>query len=112
MTSAYHCGNCPFSVSPQLGIIACENNPLGEYRVLTKGEMNAHYEMGCLSHPLAQAALREEGAKQERGRVLTEMGLNCWGEYQMNNRRCIICQIGDRCYDKRESLRGQHGKKD
>jgi hypothetical protein len=41
----------------------------------------------------------------ENKRVLDEIGLNCWGEYKMNNRRCMICQVGERCYDKRESLR-------
>ena len=43
------------------------------------------------------AAIRKE--------VLDEIGLNCWSEYQMNNPRCLNCQIGERCYEKRESLR-------
>jgi hypothetical protein len=47
--------------------------------------------------------------RKAREQVLDEMGLNCWGEYQMNNRRCMICQVGERCYDKRQSLRAQQG---
>ena len=52
---------------------------------------------------------RIDKAAKAREQVLDEMGLNCWGEYQMNNRRCMICQVGERCYDKRQSLRAQQG---
>lgn len=40
--------------------------------------------------------------KEERERALDEMGLNCYGHYQMNSKRCMVCSICERCYEKRE----------
>ena len=60
------------------------------------GMMVCRYrEIGCVDEH--DATIRKE--------VQDEIGLNCWSEYQMNNPRCLNCQIGERCYEKRESLR-------
>jgi hypothetical protein len=54
----------------------------------------------------------DKAARAATPKAYEEVGLNCFGEYQMNNRRCIICQAGERCYDKRQSLRQQAGEQE
>jgi len=73
-TSEYHCGNCPNT--------ECVYNHLKDHIGRARkwnGKELKHVEFtprsfteecGCASHPSAQAALRAEGAKQERELML------------------------------------------
>ena len=27
---------------------------------------------------------------------------DCFGEYKMNNKICLLCEIAEKCYDERE----------
>jgi len=61
---------------------------------LFKGEKCAHVRCEYRSHPY----------QSEQDRVL-EQNIDCFGEYQMNLKRCLSCIAGSHCYDKREELR-------
>jgi len=87
-------------------------------------EVETTKRYGCASHPLAQAALRKEGAKQERERVFSFIRdfvathvpdggcpfgkMNSEECLDVRDGQCEICIIDHAI----ESLRGQHGKKD
>lgn len=108
--SAYHCGNCPNR----------EINPNDDWFCKVDGEglageieVETTKRYGCLSHPLAQAAMREEGAKQEREQVLASLTavFEAFEDrkrfaYSAND---IIEYIDN--FRKLESLRGQHESK-
>lgn len=121
MISAYHCGNCP--------IVGCNertNSTVDFISDIRKQNIIEEFisKHGCLSHPLAQAALREEGAKQEREGVFSfirdfiathvpEGGcpfgkMNSEECLDVRDGQCEICIIDHAI----ESLRWQHGKKD
>ncbi len=64
MTSAYHCGNCPHATKLCLQspgnpyVFACALQ--GGKWMPSEEEGGWTFTLGCLSHPLAQAALRAE----------------------------------------------------
>ena len=108
MTSAYHCGNCPNRIINPNDDWFCKVD--GE-ELAGEIEVETTKRYGCASHPLAQAALREEGAKQERERVLKEfeevIRLHDVDELLYADLYNEFLKIW-----KVQSLRGQHGKKD
>ena len=72
MTSEYHCGNCP-EKECWMHPIHEEEIMVGKNALVDPQDFCAVHDhtflRGCLSHPSAQAALRAEGAKQERERT-------------------------------------------
>lgn len=105
MTSAYHCGNCPNRIINPNDDWFCKVD--GE-ELAGEIEVETTKRYGCASHPLAQAAMREEGAKQEREEVLDTFLDRLWTSITIHPdspEGKVIKTIV-------KSLRGQHGKKD
>jgi hypothetical protein len=82
----HDCGNCPnnktkeHSDEVKHGFVGKGSRYIDDDLIwcAIEGEYEGHWiepvfskERGCLSHPSAQAALRKEGAMQERKRALT-----------------------------------------
>jgi len=101
MTSAYHCGNCPNRIINPNDDWFCKVD--GE-ELAGEIEVETTKRYGCASHPLAQAALREEGAKQERERILEKI-------HKKIAESAFVCPEKTWVLGVVKSLRGQHESK-
>jgi len=59
-------------------------------------------EFGADNYPPCVYRAATEAARKASEDVLKEQGLECWGHYQMNSKRCLKCSIAELCYTKRE----------